>query len=165
MKQINLKSKFARVLLWVIILLGGLVIAFPIFKDSPPTFIGSPTLVSDPTSDDLDYSNAQLSDNGLFNVSYTASTGTIPINQIHQWILHVETANGQPVENATIAVDGDMPEHGHGLPTRPRVTRYLGEGNYLVEGIKFQMGGWWVIDFTITTNDQTDAVHFNMQLK
>jgi len=30
--------------------------------------------------------------------------------------------------------------------------------------MKFQMGGWWVIDFTITTNSHTDAVHFNMQL-
>jgi hypothetical protein len=42
--------------------------------------------------------------------------------------------NGEPVENATIAVDGDMPEHGHGLPTCPQVTKYLGNGDYLVEG-------------------------------
>ena len=83
---------------------------------------------------------------------------------MHQWTLHVETVDGQPVENATIAVDGDMPEHGHGLPTRPQVTKYLGNGDYLVEGMKFQMGGWWVMDFTITTTKHTDAVHFNMKL-
>jgi hypothetical protein len=34
-----------------------------------------------------------------------------------------------------------------------------------VEGLKFQMGGWWLMDFTITANGQTDAVHFNMLLK
>jgi hypothetical protein len=84
---------------------------------------------------------------------------------MHQWTLHVESADGQPVEDATITVDGDMPQHGHGLPTRPQVTQNLGNGDYLVEGIKFQMGGWWLMDFTITANGQTDAVHFNMMLE
>ncbi len=113
---------------------------------------------------DLDYSNTRVSENGLFRVSYVSSQDIVPVNQMHQWTLHVETADGQPVENATIAVDGDMPEHGHGLPTRPQVTKYLGNGDYLVEGMKFQMGGWWVMDFTITANSNTDAVHFNMKL-
>jgi hypothetical protein len=117
-----------------------------------------------PTSG-MDYSTTRVSDKSLFKVSYTASTGAIPVNQIHQWTLHVENAEGKPVENATIAVAGDMPQHGHGLPTQPRVTKYLGNGDYLVDGMKFQMGGWWVMDFTITANGQTDTVHFNMILK
>ena len=114
---------------------------------------------------DLNYGTTQLSENGLFSVSYTASTGAVPVNQIHEWTLHVETADGEIVENATINVNGDMPQHGHGLPTQPRVTQYLGNGDYLVEGLKFQMGGWWVMDFTISAGGQTDVVHFNMQLK
>jgi hypothetical protein len=116
-------------------------------------------------SSDLDFGTTQLSDNGLFSVSYTASTGTVPVNQIHEWTLHVETADGDIVENASITANGDMPEHGHGLPTQPRVTQYLGNGDYLVEGLKFQMGGWWLMDFTVTADGQTDEVHFNMQLK
>ena len=112
----------------------------------------------------LDYSTTRISDKSLFRVSYTASTGTVLVNQIHQWTLHVETADGRPVENADINVDGDMPQHGHGLPTQPRVTKYLGNGDYLVDGLKFQMGGWWLMDFTITANGQTDVVHFNMML-
>jgi hypothetical protein len=84
---------------------------------------------------------------------------------MHQWTLHVESADGRPVEDATINVDGDMPQHGHGLPTSPRVTKYLGNGDYLVDGMKFQMGGWWLMDFTISAKGQTDAVHFNMMLK
>jgi hypothetical protein len=114
---------------------------------------------------DLDTSTTQRTENGVFNVSYTASTDTVPVNQMHEWTLHVETADGEPVEDATIRVDGDMPQHGHGLPTRPQVTKYLGNGDYLVEGMKFQMAGWWVMDFTITANGQTDAVRFNMQLQ
>jgi len=114
---------------------------------------------------DLDYSTTRTSDNNLFSVSYVSSQDIVPINQMHQWTLHVETADGQPVENATITVDGDMPQHGHGLPTRPQVTKNLENGDYLVEGMKFQMGGWWIMDFTISADGQTDAVHFNMMLK
>ena len=123
-----------------------------------------PMVSAPPPTPGLDFSKTRLSENGLFRVSYTSSQDIVPVNQIHQWTLHVETAEGDPVENATITVDGDMPEHGHGLPTRPRVTTYLGKGDYLVEGVKFQMGGWWVMDFTITANDLQDAVHFNMSL-
>src|SRR5918911_260432 len=88
-----------------------------------------------------------------------------PINQLHTWKIRVTTPDGQPIEGATITVDGDMPQHGHGLPTRPQVTRYLGDGRYLVEGMKFQMGGWWVADFTITDpGGHTDTVRFNFIL-
>jgi hypothetical protein len=31
--------------------------------------------------------------------------------------------------------------------------------------MKFQMGGWWLMDFTISADGQSDAVHFNMMLK
>ena len=123
-----------------------------------------PTVPAPTPTPGLDFSKTRLSENGLFRVSYASSQNIVPVNQIHQWTLHVETADGQLVENATISVDGDMPEHGHGLPTRPQVTEYLGNGDYRVEGVKFQMGGWWVMDFTITSDNHTDAVHFNMKL-
>jgi hypothetical protein len=115
--------------------------------------------------DDLNLATTRLSNAGLYQVSYTTSDGRLPINQIHTWTLHVETPDGRPVENATILVDGDMPQHGHGLPTRPQVTRYLGNGDYLVEGMKFQMGGWWVIEYDIQHNGQTDHVAFNLLLQ
>jgi hypothetical protein len=159
MKQPNSKSKLVRALIWISSTLSGLVLVYMIAMNIMMVQMNSEVLV------DLDYSTTHLSENGLFNVSYTASTGTVPVNQLHQWILHIETADGQPVENATITVDGDMPQHGHGLPTQPRVTKNLGNGDYLVDGMKFQMGGWWLMDFTIATNGQTDAVHFNMMLK
>ncbi len=115
--------------------------------------------------DDLDYSTTRLTEQGMYEVSYTAQVSPVPVNQMLTWTLHVETAAGQVVENATITVDGDMPQHGHGLPTRPQVTRYLGNGDYVVEGLKFHMPGWWVMDFVITKDGQSDQVHFNMQLK
>jgi len=63
-----------------------------------------------------------------------------------------------------IRVDGDMPEHGHGLPTRPRVTAYLGNGDYLVEGMKFQMTGWWYVEFDVSAGGTQDTVRFDFVL-
>ncbi len=113
----------------------------------------------------LDYSTTRLTEQGRFQTTYTPDRTPIPINQLHTWTLHVETTDGESVEDATILVDGDMPQHGHGLPTQPLVTQYLGDGNYLVEGLKFQMGGWWVMDFTIQHGDESDIVRFNMLLE
>ena len=84
---------------------------------------------------------------------------------MHSWTLHVETKEGRPVTDATVKIDGDMPQHGHGLPTRPRVTRNLGNGDYLVEGVKFQMGGWWVMEFTVATGESSDVAKFNLKLQ
>ena len=159
MKYPASKSKIARILYWVV---GALFVAAAVY------FVGMNRMMAQMNSEvpsDLDYSTTRASDNDLFRVSYLSSQDIVPVNQMHQWTLHVETADSQPVENATIGVDGDMPQHGHGLPTRPQVTKNLGNGDYLVEGMKFQMGGWWVMDFTISADGQTDAVHFNMMLK
>lgn len=114
---------------------------------------------------DLDLSTTAISETGQFRLSYAGETRPIPINQLHTWTLHLETADGEPVDNAEIIVDGDMPQHGHGLPSQPQVTQSLGNGDYLVEGVKFQMGGWWVMDFTIAANGQTDTAHFNLLLE
>jgi hypothetical protein len=152
------KSRLIRTLIWI----SGIIVV--LFVASGIVMSMMMSRIRDVPAD-LDYSTTRLSDKGLFEASYTASTGTIPVNQMHQWTLHVERADGKPVEDATIHVDGDMPQHGHGLPTQPRVTKNLGNGDYLVDGLKFQMGGWWVMDFTVTAGGQTDAVHFNMMLK
>ena len=90
---------------------------------------------------------------------------SIPRGRLHGWTLHLETADGAPVDAATLAVDGGMPQHGHGLPTRPRVTRHLGNGDHLVEGMKFNMGGWWVVKFRVASAAAgADSVVFNVKL-
>ena len=128
-------------------------------------FIAALIIQMNPVPPDLDTSTTLMSAQGLFEVSYTSDLGNVPINQIQSWTLHVETADGRTVENATITVDGDMPQHGHGLPTQPQITQYLGSGDYKVEGLKFHMPGWWVMDFTVTVDGQTDQVRFNMILQ
>lgn len=118
----------------------------------------------DDVPSDLDTSSARLTQEGTYKVSYLPSSA-IPMNTLHTWTLEVTTPDGRGVANAHLTVDGDMPQHGHGLPTQPRVTEELGGGRYLVEGMKFQMGGWWVVDVHITADGVTDTVRFNLLLE
>jgi len=50
--------------------------------------------------DELDTSPSLLTDNGLFKVAYSILDKPLPINTVQSWILHVETPDGLPVENA-----------------------------------------------------------------
>ena len=71
---------------------------------------------------------------------------------------------GQSVTDAAIAIDGGMPQHGHGLPTRPRVTQNLGDGRYEIGGVRFNMGGWWELKLIVIGPAGTDTVTFNLAL-
>jgi YtkA-like len=83
------------------------------------------------------------------------------INQLHSWQIKLTTPNGEPISNARFAVDGGMPQHGHGLPTRPQVTATPQAGTYLLEGMKFSMTGWWEIKLAVHSVDGDDKVTFN----
>ena len=78
--------------------------------------------------------------------------------------LVIADGEGRAVEGATLAIDGGMPQHGHGLPTKPRMTRTLGDGTYEVGGVRFNMGGWWEFKVTITSERGADTVTFNLSL-
>ena len=105
------------------------------------------------------------SNNRLFRASVISELEPGVINQLHSWTLHLQTADGAPVERATITVSGSMPAHSHGMPTNPQLTADLGGGNYRVEGIQFQMGGEWEVIFNITAGAVTDAVVFRFTLQ
>jgi hypothetical protein len=110
---------------------------------------------------DLDLSLKRPTEQGRYVVALQAPATVPAINQIHSWTINVATSTGAPVRQARIAVDGGMPQHGHGLPTRPRVTRELGDGNYLLEGMKFSMTGWWEIKLAIDAAEGADKITFN----
>jgi len=109
-------------------------------------------------------SRVRISQSGLFQVSYESKQHPIVINRIHSWVLHVETADGQPVANADITLLGGMPAHDHGLPTSPRMTQYLGDGEYLIEGMRFHMNGYWEIAITISAGGDRDTVIIRLEL-
>ena len=111
----------------------------------------------------LDTGTAQTSADGLYRIRYTADEEPVTINTLHTWTVHIETADGAAVDGAEVAVDGGMPEHNHGLPTKPLVTP-AGDGNYRVEGLKFQMPGWWTVTVTVAAEGRQDSATFNLLL-
>jgi hypothetical protein len=114
--------------------------------------------------EDLDTATDKMTEAGLFHVSVSSDLDPLTLNEIHSWTVHVETADGQAVEGAEIVVDGGMPEHNHGFPTTPEITEELGGGDYLLDGMKFSMAGWWELKLDIDDGDQSDRVTFNLVL-
>jgi hypothetical protein len=135
-----------------------------------PTPIATPTAepsVSEPSPTVTPVPNLQagvMSENGLFRASWESHPEAPAINELHEWVLHIETVDGEPAAGAIVSVNGDMPAHGHGMPSEPQVTADLGGGDYLVEGMSFQMGGYWIVDVTVTFEGQTDLVRFGLDL-
>jgi len=111
---------------------------------------------------DLDQALTRPTAERRFVVAIHPLNEPVAINQLHAWEVKVTSPAGAPVLHAAIDVDGGMPQHGHGLPTQPRVTRELGDGRYLVEGMKFSMPGWWELKLRVRSpQGEADQVTFN----
>lgn len=106
----------------------------------------------------------QMGTKGNYQFTLYSNESSIPLNQIHSWTLHIETLDGIPLENAKVYVFGDMPMHKHDFPTVPKAKKYLGNGDYLIEGLKFNMIGHWEMRFNVKKNRIEDRVIFNIQL-
>lgn len=109
----------------------------------------------------LDLALTRASIDGRYVVTLQPPARPAAINQLHAWQVKLASPAGAPVTHARIRVDGGMPQHGHGLPTKPQVTRELADGGYLIEGMKFSMTGWWEIKLAIDGPAGADRVTFN----
>lgn len=113
---------------------------------------------------DREHAVTQPSENGEYVFSLHSTDPKIPFKKIHNWIVHIETKDGKPLEGAKVFVFGGMPAHRHGFPTKPRVKKYLGDGDYLVEGIKFNMPGVWEMRFNIKDGNKSGRVVYRFNL-
>jgi hypothetical protein len=118
----------------------------------------------EPPPSDLDLSLSKATEHGLYVASLAADKSPIPVGAIHTWTVKVTTADGRPAGGIAIAIDGGMPQHGHGLPTKPEVTSDLGGGNHLIEGMKFNMTGWWTLTVSVDGPKGADKATFNLVL-
>lgn len=112
----------------------------------------------------LDTSWRQDSESGRYVASIKSMSRPLPINKIHNWTVRIRRQDGSPVAGAEITFDGGMPAHNHGFPTEPKITKHLGSGTYLLEGVKFSMTGWWRFEFKIRDGERVDSVVFNVVL-
>ena len=120
--------------------------------------------VAGPPKPELDLSRSRTTANGLYVAAIEPESPDIKQGELHSWILTVKTPDGEPVDDAKVAVDGGMPDHNHGLPTSPEMTQHLGGGRYRIEGMKFSMSGWWELKFDISSTPGSDSVTFDLVL-
>lgn len=114
------------------------------------------------TPNDLDLTLQHASQQGRFVVRMEPPASGPALNQMHSWQVRVSAPDGSPVSQAAIDFKGGMPQHGHGFPTRPRVTRELSPGVYALEGMKFSMTGWWDMRLAIRAGEASDTAVFNV---
>jgi len=113
---------------------------------------------------DANTSSTRISQAGKYEVTYESTILPVPKRQLHAWTIQLRDRDGHPVDGAELRIAGGMPDHGHGLPTKPYVREALGGGRYVVEGMKFNMGGYWVVDLGIKAAQGADDVRFELNL-
>lgn len=113
---------------------------------------------------DLNNAVTILSEDKKYKVTLYSNLSPLTTSKIHNWTVQVLTPDNKPVEGLKIYVHGGMPIHRHGFPTKPRVTKYLGEGRYLVNGVKFSMPGDWEMRFNIKEATKRDRVIFYISI-
>ena len=100
-----------------------------------------------------------------FKIEIYSELSPLSINTIHSWHIRVLGRDGEIIELEELNVFGGMPEHDHGLPTQPQVTKRLDNGDYLLEGVRFHMQGRWElqIEFQYAGVDDTTIIDFDLQ--
>ena len=112
----------------------------------------------------VDTASTRVSKGGTYQVTYEPAVQPVPKRQVHAWTIVIRDREGRPVDGARLQIGGRMPDHGHGLPTKPFVRAALGDGRYVVDGMKFNMGGYWVVDLGIEAGPGADDVRFELSL-
>jgi len=97
-----------------------------------------------------------------FAVSLQTSPAQIPVNQHFSMEFTVRAAEGAQIPEQ-IAVNADMPAHGHGMNTKPRLTA-LGANRWRVEGMLFHMPGAWEIYVYIGRKAAMERAVFPVEL-
>ena len=100
-----------------------------------------------------------------FTIEIYSELSPLSINTMHSWHIRVLDRDDEILELEELNVFGGMPEHDHGLPTQPQVTRRLDNGDYLLEGVRFHMQGHWElqIEFQYAGVDDTAIIDFDLQ--
>lgn len=132
----------------LLLLVGGIAVAATRTAAPPP---------------DLDYSLAQPTADGLYQVTLVPGIEPVPVGKMHTWLVAVTDSDGKSVD-AEVVMDGGMPQHGHGLPTVPKVTGKDPQGRHIVGGMRFNMPGWWVLTIDVSGARGTDKATFNLVL-
>ncbi len=107
---------------------------------------------------------ALTTEGGTYYVMYSPTPDPIPFNEPFSmyWMAHDGADHGVMFEDADLALDITMPEHGHGMNTVPTVTRDE-MGGFDVTGSLFHMRGWWAMQATVTRGEVVESATFYVE--
>lgn len=97
-------------------------------------------------------------DGGNFTVAIQPDGGGIVTNRHFSLEVLVEPAAGNAAPVGVI-VDADMPDHGHGMNTKPE-TAHEGGPRYRTKGMLFHMMGEWSIVVEVSTASGKERAFF-----
>jgi hypothetical protein len=98
----------------------------------------------------------------LFTATVTHAD-PLPVEQLHVWTVRLFDRKHHAVTRARIKVSGDMPAHGHGLPTAP-VAVARGRGVYQLQGMMFQMPGLWYVQLRVRAGNRLDTLRIKFTI-
>lgn len=118
-----------------------------------PVLDGLPPGIDAPTG-----GAARPTQHGLYRLAWAPAPSPLPTSALFELEVTLTDAEGRPVEDAKVWADAKMPQHGHGMTTKPEpdpgqctpdgACRHPG-GRYVVRGMKFHMPGDWVLEFEV----------------
>ncbi len=107
-----------------------------------------------------------LSNGGRYLVTCWIVPQPPGVNELFELVVEIKEA-ADPTSRVTdleLIADADMPEHGHGMNTRPEV-QSLSNGRFLVQGMMFHMFGFWEIYLDITRHGVTERAQLELTLE
>lgn len=93
---------------------------------------------------------------GRYELELVAEPAPPAVGQLFAMTAHLR-ADGQPVEGAVVEIRAAMPQHDHGMVTRP-THRELGAGSYRSEGLKLHMPGRWELVVRVDDDERAFVI-------
>ena len=145
-------------------LMSGAVLfaaSWPAFALAHPAFQDQMRkLAESKIPENLDLSRVKSGTN--FVVRYTPDgVSRVPVADLHAWTVEVENRESRSASPTELSIVADMPQHLHGLGSVPRVTR-LSPGRFRVEGLNFQMPGWWKVEIEVRREQVAETFRFDL---
>lgn len=106
------------------------------------------------------------SNDGTYFVSYLPQPYPIPLNEMFEltvWVAAPKEKTKVPGD-IQLQVDAAMPEHDHGMNTKPKVTANA-DGSFKVSGMLLHMPGHWELYFDVTRAGITERAQFDVELE
>ncbi len=109
----------------------------------------------------------------LYTVTWKTDPRPLPLSTLFEIEATLTDAKGAPVEDAKVRIDARMPQHGHGMATRPEDDEGVCDaagacthpgGVYRTRGMKFHMPGEWSLRFDVDGPAGTDHLLVPVQL-